>query len=525
LFFHPPSAQCLWPGVPSSQAQEPERARIEGVVVDVTTGAPIPLASVRLTGGPAGQNFETTAGSDGSFVIDGLEGGTYRALARHMGFTLPSRNRSAGPQAVIISVLDGQRLDGVRLPLVRPGVIAGAVVDEENHGIPGVSIELFRPGYGLNGMPSVNVFSAAVETGSDGVYRTLDLVPGVYYVRMTSSDLGLPTLYYPGVSSIDRALPITVLPGLEAGGIGFSPQQVSTFSVMLSLIDSNGPSSGARLFLRERARIETHPIQVAADEVETGRYVISGIPPGSYYLVIGSKTDSPPGEALQRMEIDMAARDLDLGTIPVLKRFTISGRVAFPDNVPAMNRLTLMFVQDAGGLPTIYGQIAPDGTFVLENVAEGLYNVGGSIRPGYYIQSARYGSEDLLYSGLRVSGDPPGPLEIVIGGPTGTVQGVVLEAADAPAGNALVYLDPGPDRRKPFDLGRMILLRTMTDQRGSFRAQELPPSEYRVYAWESIPVNAYQNADFVAQYWERGMSIRVEEGGTSQVRLRVIPTE
>jgi len=42
--------------------------------------------------------------------------------------------------------------------------------------------------------------------------------------------------------------------------------------------------------------------------------------------------------------------------------------------------------------------------------------------------------------------------------------------------------------------------------------QNLPPGRYTLYAWESVPAGAYQNAEFMARYAGRGTAVTVQPG-------------
>jgi hypothetical protein len=62
-----------------------------------------------------------------------------------------------------------------------------------------------------------------------------------------------------------------------------------------------------------------------------------------------------------------------------------------------------------------------------------------------------------------------------------------------------------------------------SDALGRFSIRGVPPGDYKLFAWESIPSFAYQNSAFIAKHEERGRTVHVGQGGTSSMELQIIP--
>jgi hypothetical protein len=69
-----------------------------------------------------------------------------------------------------------------------------------------------------------------------------------------------------------------------------------------------------------------------------------------------------------------------------------------------------------------------------------------------------------------------------------------------------------------------------TARDGSFRlpvnageGRSVPPGEYKVFAWESVPTNAWHNEAFMAQYETRGIPVDVKAGDKTVLQLVAIP--
>ena len=62
----------------------------------------------------------------------------------------------------------------------------------------------------------------------------------------------------------------------------------------------------------------------------------------------------------------------------------------------------------------------------------------------------------------------------------------------------------------------------MTGSDGRFRFQEIPPGDYKLFAWDDIDPGAWQNADFMRLYESRGRALRVSENSKEELQLNVI---
>ena len=103
--------------------------------------------------------------------------------------------------------------------------------------------------------------------------------------------------------------------------------------------------------------------------------------------------------------------------------------------------LSLRLRDTPGGAPN--GRAKQDGSFTIEGVMPDSYelNIGG-LPQGYYVKSARYGSEETLDSGLNLSNGVAGKLEIVLSPAAAQVEGVVRDAKQELAKAVLVALIP-----------------------------------------------------------------------------------
>jgi membrane-associated protease RseP (regulator of RpoE activity) len=134
-----------------------------------------------------------------------------------------------------------------------------------------------------------------------------------------------------------------------------------------------------------------------------------------------------------------------------------------------------------------------------------------------HVKSVRLGSNDALET-INI---PPGTndvvLEVVLTTQTGTVDGIALGRAGDPAANATVVLVPTNARKRTPRYQAVV-----TGSDGKFRFQEIPPGDYKLFAWEDIETGAWENAEFMRAYESRGRAVRVAEGSREEVPLSVI---
>jgi hypothetical protein len=176
--------------------------------------------------------------------------------------------------------------------------------------------------------------------------------------------------------------------------------------------------------------------------------------------------------------------------------------------------------QIAGGASA--ASVQADGTFTLQQVGRDDYrlSVGGMPRNAY-VKIARYGGIDVMSEGLRLDRQPTGPVDILISTNTGIADGAVQNDKQDPSVNVTVVLIPDGVGRSRFDLYRT----TSTDALGHFHVEGVAPGDYRAFSWEDVENGAWQDPDFIRQFEDRGKPIRINEGGTTNIELRIIPPQ
>lgn len=154
-------------------------------------------------------------------------------------------------------------------------------------------------------------------------------------------------------------------------------------------------------------------------------------------------------------------------------------------------------------------RVKQDGTFDLENVGDGVYEVDASSEcDECYLKSAKMNGLDLLEKGLQVSGEGSQPVELLYSSRSGTVDGVVTRSDQLPAAGAtaLLVLDPPPLHGKVtrFKEGT-------TDQYGHFTIRGVAPGKYKAFAFVTAPgFDDFTDPEFMPPLEPKGESVSIE---------------
>jgi hypothetical protein len=167
----------------------------------------------------------------------------------------------------------------------------------------------------------------------------------------------------------------------------------------------------------------------------------------------------------------------------------------------------------------------PDGTFRLDNVKPGQYQVlvclgAPCIRdtPDFYLKDARFDHTDVLNNSLQFAGIAPTPLDIVLSPKSAKIQGVVVNDKQQPVGGIRTILIPDQNR------DRIGLYKfATTDQSGRFTIRGIAPGVYKLFAWEALEEFAYFDPDLMQRFEAYGTSVRVSESTDLSTQVKLIP--
>jgi hypothetical protein len=514
---------------------------VTGRVLTAADGSPLKSARVVLMPEHSRsyhQIYLATSDVDGRFILKDIPPGRYRFFATHTGFVeqqYKAGNNDTGP---LLSLRAGEKVADALFRMTAAAVITGRVSNEDGEAMPLVQIFALRrpneedtedePPFPSRKMEMQAVSSA--QSDDRGQYRIFGLKPGEYYIRVEDSfepsgtvigedywlkeELGseYASVYYPGVTQASRAQVVPVGAGEEVQA-DVLLHRVKTVEVAGHVIGANGPAANA--FVRLEPEEENDFGNGRQDTTdEKGSFRLRNISEGSYFLTAVKRGDGSQNyESRAQQKIEVGGDNIDSLTISLAGGATIQGRAKVDGPTSAvLDRIgvSLMPVAEDGQLGG-FSKVKKDGTFEMTSVHDGNYAVSvWGLDPGAYVKSIRYGPDDVLEKGLKVEGNSPGKIELVIGSSAAELEGSVSDDDGVVIG---AQVRVAPDPATPYN--RFRLNSTITDQLGNFSLTGLAPGKYRVSA--KLPVSSGSSS-----YKSEPRTVTLSEHDHQSIQLKLV---
>jgi hypothetical protein len=524
----------LLPFLFAAQGKSPEKCGLAGTVVNSVTGEPLKKVQILAEplGKPGAPAYGTLSDDNGNFKLVELDPGQYKVKGERNGY-LPTSygGRRADSTGAAVVLEPGQQLLDLKLKMPPFGVIAGTARESDGDPVAGARVELLRVDYSNGYYPRAELIESA-NTDDSGQYRSVNLPPGKYYVRVTPRDSSfavdgspksarrlevlVPTLY-PGVQDPLIATLVEVTPGARVTGIGVIlsrkrlfrvsgyvpfPAQADQGSVVLSC--ANGISG------------VLEQVSGVAVQKADGKFEIEGVPPGSYQL--SAVANGRDRFYFGHLPIEVGDADVQGVRIMIDAGTEVTGRVTLGGAAVAKFNPAL-FLTDGSFENRFTASVGPDQTFGVNlSQSRSRYQISLPKDGPLFIQSVRSGGTDVLREGLAISGGGKVELEVVLSADAGQVDGVVLDKDDNPSVGARVLLAPEPKLRSRPDLVQTAI----SDQQGHYRFQKVPPGNYTLFAWDDLEPGIWWDPDFLKKYETQGEPAIVSAHGRATVKQHLL---
>jgi len=522
---------------------------IQGQVFNAATGEPLKKATLNLQrtdltpdmmSMPA--TYSTTSDASGKFGMKDLEPGKYRLTVTRNGFVSTTYGaRGLNRPGATLSLTRGQQLKDVVFRLTPHGVVAGRVVDEDGEPVPYVRVQLMTYRY-LQGRKQLTYANGA-STDDLGDYRIFGVAPGKYFVSATATNQNFPAAqdrsatpqpdedyvptYYPGTTDAGNATQIEVTPGGQLRDISLRLSKAHTIRVKGHVTYSVAGRQRVTIYLTPRNPAIGGPMSMRPTQADAkGDFDLRGVAPGSYLLTAVINDGSKTYQA--RAPIDAGGSNVEGVNLTIGPGIEVSGRVRIEgaDAADFGNLRLMLQPREPGGM--MFGGFSPaklddNRAFKLENVSPGSFNlVVTGLPSGFYLKSVRSDQTDVLANGLNTEA-ASAPLDVVLRAGAAQVAGTVQNPnTSAPSPGATVVLIPQDNARKDQ---QTYYRQAGADQNGAFTFKDLPPGEYKLYAWEDLEAGAYMDPDFMKPVESKGEALTLRENDQKSVQLTLIPAD
>ncbi len=528
------------PGLVRAQSVHSPFAAISGVVLNDSTGAPILRAAITLsTLGATPLDAVTFSDSSGAFGFNTIPPAKYQLHVDLDGFEqawfgAATPTRPPGT----LNLAAGDIRYGITFRLRPLGSISGVVLDADGDPVPNAQIRLLKSIWERRKPAYRNEAWAAAD--DRGCYRFAEVLPGQYIV-MASQTYGLtwailpevavgqsypPKVYavefYPDASRLSAAEPVPVAAGKEVGGIDF--HLVSRVASTLRgkvVVPADLPAN-------TNVMISVFPQDVpdgAEQSVAVGtsgpgfEFEIGNLSAGPYVLVASLSVAGREYRAVERIELPPGGQEV---TMHPERAIDLPGRVDREGGQRPAGRYRVSLEPGgfSAGRSRIQMDAQPDGTFVVPNVAQGIWDV--SVEPipaGGYLKSMRLGDRDVLTEDMTIEPGTHEPLRIVVSSHGAVVGGTVtVPPGVARSARASVLLAPCGKYASVLSFYAL----GSSDDAGNFEFQGITPGSYKLYAFEELDPSAYQDPNFLKPFEKFSEPFDVPEGGRVERKTRLI---
>ncbi|MGG4167943.1 carboxypeptidase regulatory-like domain-containing protein [Rossellomorea vietnamensis] len=397
---------------------------ISGTVRDSTNNTVIALANVELLDSNGIPIASTTANGSGQYSFNNLAPGNYqvRSFAANYSTTTVSSTVTAGNITNTNIFLEPN-----------PGSIQGTVIDSETmSAITGASVQAVN---------SQNVIVASTITNGSGQYSLSSLLPGSYSLIFTANGYATQTLgavvTSNAVTIVDAAL--SKLAGALIGTVQ-DPNAVAIPGATVTVFQNN--------------------IQVGSVITDSnGNYMVSGLPPGSYTVVVSAPNYTTESVAAMIENGQTTTVNVTLNEDPG----TLTGFVRDTNNVPIPGGSVTVQISTGAGIIVATTVTAPDGSYTVPNLSPGNYTV---VAAASNFQAAT--------QGVTISSNTTSIVNFNLASDPGSISGIVTNAqTGTPIIGANVQV-------RVVDSSGAVIATVLTDENGQYVVNGLAPGIYTV---------------------------------------------
>jgi len=332
----------LFSVVVSAQVQSPpDKSKATGSITGRITIDGKPRPGIVIVAQPEdaterGAVAKATTDEDGRFRLTGVVEGRYKIAPSTPTLIVPGETRF-GTAGKVVTLAEGEVIEGVDLALASGGVITGRITDADGRPVIAARVTLTRIAEPNNKFGYYWSDPSLAETDDRGVYRIYGLPAGRYTVSvggfgesvMAGGGRAYSRTFHPDVTDETQAKIVEVAAGSEAADVDIKlGRPVQTHVIAGRLVDAEtGRAVPNVLFsygpLSDDARLEAG-FSSGLRSDDKGEFRIEGARPGRYTVFAMSEDQS--GFYSEPVNFEVKHADVTGLEINLLRGASISGR-------------------------------------------------------------------------------------------------------------------------------------------------------------------------------------------------------
>jgi len=212
--------------------------------------------------------------------------------------------------------------------------------------------------------------------------------------------------------------------------------------------------------------------------------------------------------------------------VTLVEPLTVSGTLRVegqPTAAAQAPTLSLIPLERIPGLPvgTAAARVA-QGAFKMTGVTPDVYYLAaGGLPEGAYLKSVRLNNQEVIEKGIDLtSARGSALLDVTVSLKGAAIEGTVVRGGEAAPGSWVLLVSDPIRPSQPY-LNRSA----WADQEGKFDIRGLAPGAYKLYAFAEAQPEISADLERVKALEAHAVSVRLTEGQTETVAVRVIPAE
>jgi hypothetical protein len=490
---------------------------IEGHVFNSLTGLPVHKATVVLDASSSPIHLLAETNSEGVFQFTGLPSGNYRLKANRSGFL----ERRASQR---VALGQDEHLSGKDIRIPPQGVISGRILDADGDPLDAASVRIHKQVY-RDGRRSLQALNVGATSNDTGEYRISNLSPGRYFLQaihqkpIANNHFGdadapkmiyVPT-FYPNAISAEKGLPVEVNVGTVITGVDIQIVKLRQPALLRVSGKVVGVDASSQAVVSVAMYDADRLLSTSTRQPDQGFEFKA--PPGQYTMTAELQSGGAEAYASSTLDVNADTSNVVLALSPAPQ---ISGKITVAEGAAriALENLALTLRHHSIGFARYETRPDSAGAFA-KAVRPGRYSLEAAIPDGCFWQNLSIGGVEASMRDFQIQN--PTRLEMRLNCTAGKTIANVLDSDGRPAPDSVVCLVPLEEKG--------ISQKQIASDDGTVHFKSLRPGKYKLYAWDHIDDDLWQDPDFLKNYASQALEITVGPSETKTPRLTLIRTE